>query len=143
MVDTYMLVEDLMEISEDLRFVGIVDLEGRFLDGMVNDRTTDALKEAQMSLCEKLGERRRAQEELDGSLGRLRYEHVERESVTEISLYMGRHTVHLALEPEAPAEDKMAALFPIRGIDTPGRQPRSGFITLGSAHQSLVRVAAS
>ena len=110
MVDTYMLVEDLMEISEDLRFVGIVDLEGHFLDGMVNDRTGEALQEAQMSLCEKLGEHRRAQEELDGSLGRLRYEHVERESVTEISLYMSRHTVHLALEPEAPVEDKMALI---------------------------------
>ena len=47
--------------------------EGRFPNGMANGRTAEALQEAQMSLCEKLGEHRRAQE-LDGSPGRARYE---------------------------------------------------------------------
>lgn len=47
--------------------------EGRFPNGMANGRTAEALQEAQMSLCEKLGEHRRAQE-LDGSPGRAGYE---------------------------------------------------------------------
>ena len=102
------VAEEVIVADPLMRFIGIIDLEGNIVEGIMKEGKTslESQKEAE-HFCKQVAERRAMREEFDGSLGKVRYVHVERERVTQLVVYTKKYTLFATVEPELEITTKL------------------------------------
>lgn len=106
--DLQSIAEEIIGLDEAMRFVGIINLDGEIVEGIMKDgkSSLESQKEEE-HFCHQVAKRRKIREEYDGTLGKVRYVHVEREFVTQLVVYTKRYTVFVSVEPETSVTRKV------------------------------------
>ena len=111
--------EEIIAADSHMRFVGIIDLEGNIVEGIMKEGKTslESQKEGEY-FCKQVAERRSMREEFDRTLGKVQYVHVEREKVTQIVLYTKKYTVFVAVEPDLGIIKKIDLMSTVKEISS-------------------------
>ena len=99
------IVEDILDLDPAIRFGAIIDIHGDILEAiMKKSKTSLESQKQQEKFCKDAAKTRLVREKYDDSLGKVRYVHVERENVTQISVFPKNCTVFVTMEPELTTE---------------------------------------
>ena len=105
------LVEDILDLDPQMRFVAIIDSKGKIIEGiMKSGKTSLKSQKEEEHFCKQVSQRRSMRKEFDKSLGKVRYVHVEREKVTQIVIYPKKYTVYFTMEPEMSINTKITLI---------------------------------
>ena len=111
------VAEKIIELDPKMRFVGMVDLKGNIVDGiMKKGKTSLESQKEDEHFCMQVAERRKMREEFDKKLGKVRYVHVERENVTMLVVYTKKYTILVTVEPELDIKKKMQIVNSIKKL---------------------------
>ena len=109
------IVEDILDLDPKMRFVAIIDQKGNIAESiMKSGKTSLKSQKEEEHFCKQVVKRRTMREEFDGTLGKVRYVHVEREKVTQMVIYPKNFTIYFTLEPEMTIENKLKILNKIK-----------------------------
>ncbi len=101
------IVEKILSLDEQMRFAAIIDLNGKIVEGIMNEGKTSLESQKQEELfCMQVADRRKMRHEFDNELGKVRYVNVEREKVTQIVVYSKKNTIFVTMEPEITLQKK-------------------------------------
>ena len=111
--------EGIITADLKMRFVGIIDLDGEVVEGIMKAGKTslESQKESE-HFCRQVAERREMRQEFDESLGKVRYVHVEREKVTQLVVYTKKYTIFVSVEPELSITRKIKLINTIKDISS-------------------------
>ncbi len=109
------IVEDILNLDSAIRFGAIIDIHGDILEAiMKKSKTSLESQKQQEKFCKDAAKTRLLREKYDDSLGKVRYVHVERENVTQISVFPKNCTVFVTMEPELTTRKKLAIITKIK-----------------------------
>ena len=109
------IVEDILDLDPAIRFGAIIDIHGDILEAiMKKSKTSLESQKQQEKFCKDAAKTRLVREKYDNSLGKVRYVHVERENVTQISVFPKNCTVFVTMEPELTTRKKLAIITKIK-----------------------------
>ena len=109
------IVEDILDLDPAIRFGAIIDIRGDILEAiMKKSKTSLESQKQQEKFCKDAAKTRLVREKYDDSLGKVRYVHVERENVTQISVFPKNCTVFVTMEPELTTKKKLAIITKIK-----------------------------
>lgn len=109
------IVEDIIDLDPKMRFVAIIDQNGRIVESiMKSGKTSLKSQKEEENFCKQVVKRRKMRHEFDENLGKVRYVHVEREKITQMVIYPNSHTVYFTLEPELSIENKLKIMNKIK-----------------------------
>ena len=109
------IVEDILDLDPAIRFGAIIDIHGDILEAiMKKSKTSLESQKQQEKFCKDAAKTRLVREKYDDSLGKVRYVHVERENVTQISVFPKNCTVFVTKEPELTTRKKLAIITKIK-----------------------------
>jgi len=109
------IVEDILNLDSAIRFGAIIDIHGDILEAiMKKSKTSLESQKQQEKFCKDAAKTRLVREKYDDSLGKVRYVHVERENVTQISVFPKNCTVFVTMEPELTTRKKLAIITKIK-----------------------------
>ena len=109
------IVEDILDLDPAIRFGAIIDIRGDILEAiMKKSKTSLESQKQQEKFCKDAAKTRLVREKYDDSLGKVRYIHIERENVTQISVYPKNCTVFVTMEPELTTRKKLAIITKIK-----------------------------
>ncbi len=111
------VAEEIIDLDTKMRFVGIIDLKGSIVEGiMKKGKTSLESQKEDEHFCRQVAERRKMRTEFDKNLGKVRYVHVERENVTQLVVYTKKNTILVTIEPELDIKTKMQIVNSIKKI---------------------------
>jgi hypothetical protein len=111
------VAEEIIDLDPKMRFVGIIDLKGNIVEGiMKKGKTSLESQKEDEHFCMQVAERRKMRAEFDKSLGKVRYVHVERENVTMLVVYTKKYSILVTVEPELDIKKKMQIVNSIKKI---------------------------
>ncbi len=111
------VVEDILDLDPNMRFAAILDLDGQILESIMKQQKTSLESQKQLEqFCLDAAKRRDMREQFNDSLGRVRYVHVERENVTQITVYLKNNTIFVTMEPELSNDRKLELVNKIKSI---------------------------
>ena len=111
------IAEKIIKINSKMRFVGIIDLRGNIVEGiMKKGKTSLESQREEEHFCKQVAQRRKMRKEFDKTLGKVRYVHVEREKVTQLVLYTKKYTIFVTVEPELSLNKKVQLVNSIKRI---------------------------
>ncbi|MEK0317948.1 MAG: DUF6659 family protein [Nitrosopumilus sp.] len=111
------VAEEIIDLDTKMRFVGIIDLKGSIVEGiMKKGKTSLESQKEDEHFCMQVAERRKMRTEFDKNLGKVRYVHVERENVTQLVVYTKKNTILVTVEPELDIKKKMQIVNSIKKI---------------------------
>jgi hypothetical protein len=111
------VVEDILNLDPLMRFTAIIDLDGNIIEGIMKDgKTSLESQKEQEKFCKEASERRQIRESYNDSLGKIRYVHLERENVTQITIYPKTCTILVTMEPELSIDKKLVIITKIKKI---------------------------
>lgn len=111
------IVEDILDFDPQMRFVAIIDLAGNILESiMKNGKNSLKSQRNEEHFCKQVAQRRNMRGEFNGSLGTVKYIHVEREWVSQFVVYTDMHTIYFTMEPELSIEDKLYIIAKVKKI---------------------------
>lgn len=111
------VAEEIIDLDPKMRFVGIIDLKGNIVEGiMKKGKTSLESQKEDEHFCKQVAERRKMRSEFDKSLGKVRYVHVERENVTMLVVYTKKYSILVTVEPELDIKKKMQIVNSIKKI---------------------------
>ena len=115
--DLVKIAEEIIQLNPKMRFVGIIDLKGNIIEGiMKKGKTSLESQREQEHFCKQVDERRKMRNKFDNSLGKVRYVHVERENVTQIVVYTKQKTIFATAEPDLSIKKKLQVVNSIKRI---------------------------
>ncbi len=116
-VDLQEVVGEIINLSPKMRFVGIIDLKGNIVEGIMKEgKTSLESQREQEHFCQQIAQRRRMRKEFDRTLGKVRYVHVERDHVSQLVVYTPKRTVFVTAEPEMSINKKIQIVTRIKKI---------------------------
>lgn len=111
------VAEEIIDLDTKMRFVGIIDLKGSIVEGiMKKGKTSLESQKEDEHFCRQVAERRKMRTEFDKNLGKVRYVHVERENVTQLVVYTKKNTILVTIEPELDIKKKIQIVNSIKKI---------------------------
>ncbi len=111
------VAEQIIDLDPKMRFVGIIDLKGNIVEGiMKKGKTSLESQKEDEHFCRQVAERRKMRAEFDKKLGKVRYVHVERENVTQLVVYTKKNTILVTVEPELDIKKKVQIVNSIKKI---------------------------
>lgn len=111
------VAEQIIDLNQKMRFVGIIDLKGNIVEGiMKKGKTSLESQKENEHFCRQVAQRRRMRREFDKSLGKVRYVHVERGKVTQLAVYTKHYTFFVTVEPELSIVKKLEVINKIKKI---------------------------
>ena len=111
------VVEDILHLDDLMRFAAIIDLDGIIIEGIMKEgKTSLESQKEQEKFCKEASERRQIRESYNDSLGKIRYVHLERENVTQITIYPKTCTILVTMEPELSIDKKLGIITKIKKI---------------------------
>jgi hypothetical protein len=109
------VAEEIIDLDTKMRFVGIIDLKGSIVEGiMKKGKTSLESQKEDEHFCSQVAERRKMRAEFDKKLGKVRYVHVERENVTQLVVYTKKNTILVTVEPELDIKKKVQIVNSIK-----------------------------
>ena len=113
------VAEEIINLDTKMRFVGIIDLKGNIVEGiMKKGKTSLESQKEDEHFCRQVAERRKMRAEFDKKLGKVRYVHVERENVTQLVVYTKKNTILVTVEPELDIKKKVQIVNSIKKISS-------------------------
>jgi len=113
------IVENILALDPAMRFATILDLKGNILEGIMNESKTSLESQKQQEMfCKDAAKARKMREKYNGTLGKVRYIHNERENVTQIILYAPNCTIFVTMEPELRINKKLQIITKIKKMTT-------------------------
>jgi hypothetical protein len=107
-VDLLPLVEEIIDLDPQMRFVAIIDLKGNISEAiMKKNKTSLKSQKEEEHFCKQVAIRRKIRQQFDKSLGSVNYVHIERQKVTQFVIYPKRRTVYVTMEPDMDIARKM------------------------------------
>ena len=101
------IVEKILSLDDEMRFVAIIDLKGNIIEGIMKSGKTSLESQKQEELfCKQVSDRRKVREAFNDELGKVRYVNVEREKVTQLVVYSKKKTIFVTMEPEITFDKK-------------------------------------
>ena len=101
------IVEKILSLDDEMRFVAIIDLKGNIVEGIMKQGKTSLESQKQEELfCKQVADRRKTRESFNDELGKVRYVNVEREKVTQLVVYSKKKTIFVTMEPEITFDKK-------------------------------------
>jgi hypothetical protein len=95
------ITSKLFKLNRKIRFVAIISDNGKILFAAMKSEKHSLLKqENEEKFCKDVVKRKKMRQELDKSLGKVRFVNVERENVTQIVTYINSKSVFVTIEPE-------------------------------------------
>ena len=111
------IAEKILALDSAMRFAAILDLNGNILEGIMNENKTSLESQKQQEkFCKDAAKARKMREVYDGTLGKVRYIHTERENVTQITSYTPNCTIFITMEPELRINKKLQIVTRIKKI---------------------------
>ena len=111
------VVNKIIDLSPKMRFVGIIDLRGNIVEGIIKEgKASLESQREQEHFCQQIAERRRMRREFDRSLGKVKYVHVERDRVSQLVVYTPKRTIFVTVEPSMPISAKLKLVDRIKRI---------------------------
>jgi len=115
--DLHKVVDEIIGLSPKMRFVGIIDLKGNIVEGIMKEgKTSLESQKEQEHFCQQIAERRRMRKEFDRTLGKVRYVHVERDRVSQLVVYTPKRTIFVTAEPDLGIARKIQIVTRIKKI---------------------------
>ncbi len=97
------IVEDVLDLSPEMRFVAIIDPKGNVREAIMKEGKTNLKSQKEQEhFCMQVAQRRAMRKEFDKSLGKVRYVHVERERISQLVVYTKRNIIYFTTEAEMP-----------------------------------------
>ena len=111
------IVEKILSLDDEMRFVAIIDLKGNIIEGIMKSGKTSLESQKQEELfCKQVSDRRKVREEYNDELGKVRYVNVEREKVTQLVVYSKKKTIFVTMEPEITFDKKSDIIKKIKKL---------------------------
>jgi len=109
------IVENILALDTAMRFAAILDLNGKILEGIMNESKTSLESQKQQEkFCKDAAKARKMREKYNDTLGKVRYIHNERENVTQIISYAPNCTIFVTMEPELRINKKLQIITKIK-----------------------------
>ena len=113
------VVENILALNTAMRFASILDLKGNIIEGIMKDRKSSLESQKQQEkFCKDAAKARKMREAYDKKLGKVRYVHTERENVTQITVYIKKHTIFITMEPELSVNKKLQIITKIKKMSS-------------------------
>ena len=113
------MADQIMKLSPKMRFVGIIDLNGNIVEGIMKQgKTSLESQKEQEHFCQQVAQRRKMRKEFDRTLGKVRYVHVEREKVSQLVVYTPKRTIFVTTEPDMSITKKIQIVTKIKKMIT-------------------------
>ena len=112
-----MLIQKIGKLHKKIRFVAIIDKNGKILKTEMRDEVPSLLKtKNEEKFCQDVTIRRKMREEFDKSLGKVRFVNVERENISQIVMYAKNKSLFLTVEPEISIKDKTKIISQLKKL---------------------------
>ena len=113
------LAEKIISLNPKLRFVGIIDLKGNIVEGiMKKGKTSLESQKEEEHFCKQVAQRRSMRKEFDKTLGKVRYVHVERDKVSQLVIYTKKYTIFITVEPELGLTKKIQLVNSVKRLSS-------------------------
>jgi hypothetical protein len=114
-----MLIQKIGKLHKKIRFVAIIDKNGKVLKTEMRDEVPSLLKtKNEEKFCQDVTIRRKMREEFDKSLGKVRFVNVERENISQIVMYAKTKSLFVTVEPEISINDKTKIISQLKKLTT-------------------------
>ena len=111
------IIEKIVNLDSHMRFAAIIELDGTIIEGIMKEgKTSLESQKEQEKFCKEASERRQVRESYNDSLGKIRYVHLERKNVTQITIYPKTCTILVTMEPELSIDKKLGIITKIKKI---------------------------
>ena len=115
--DLDMLIQKIGKLHKKIRFVAIIDKNGKILKTEMRDEVPSLLKtKNEEKFCQDVTIRRKMREEFDKSLGKVRFVNVERENISQIVMYAKTKSLFVTVEPEISINDKTKVISQLKKL---------------------------
>ena len=112
-----MLIQKIGKLHKKIRFVAIIDKNGKILKTEMRDEVPSLLKtKNEEKFCQDVTIRRKMREEFDTSLGKVRFVNVERENISQIVMYAKTKSLFITVEPEISIKDKTKIISQLKRL---------------------------
>jgi hypothetical protein len=112
-----MLIQKIGKLHKKIRFVAIIDKNGKVLKTEMRDEVPSLLKtKNEEKFCQDVTIRRKMREEFDKSLGKVRFVNVERENISQIVMYAKTKSLFVTVEPEISINDKTKIISQLKKL---------------------------
>ena len=116
-IDLLEIAECIIDLSSKVRFVGIIDLHGNIVEGIMKKGKTSLESQTESEyFCKQVAQRRTMRKEFDKNLGKVRYVHVERENVTQLVVYTKHNTIFVTVETDLGVKRKLQIVNTIKKL---------------------------
>ena len=113
------LIQKIGKLHKKIRFVAIIDKNGKILKTEMRDEVPSLLKtKNEEKFCQDVTIRRKMREEFDKSLGKVRFVNVERENISQIVMYAKTKSLFVTVEPEISINDKTKIISQLKKLTT-------------------------
>ena len=114
-----MLIQKIGKLHKKIRFVAIINKNGKILKTEMRDEVPSLLKtKNEEKFCQDVTVRRKMREEFDKSLGKVRFVNVERENISQIVMYAKTKSLFVTVEPEISIQDKTKIISQLKRLTT-------------------------
>ena len=114
-----MLIQKIGKLHKKIRFVAIINKNGKILKTEMRDEVPSLLKtKNEEKFCQDVTIRRKMREEFDKSLGKVRFVNVERENISQIVMYAKTKSLFVTVEPEISINDKTKIISQLKKLTT-------------------------
>jgi len=111
------IAEKIISNNSKMRFVGIIDLKGNIVEGiMKKGKTSLESQKEEENFCKQVAQRRMMRQEFNKSLGKVRYVHVERDNVSQLVIYTKKYTIFITVEPELGLTKKIQLVNSVKRL---------------------------
>ena len=111
------LIQKIGKLHKKIRFVAIINKNGKILKTEMRDEVPSLLKNKnEEKFCQDVTTRRKMREEFDKTLGKVRFVNVERENISQIVMYAKTKSLFVTVEPEISIKDKIKIISQIKKI---------------------------
>ena len=111
------LIQKIGKLHKKIRFVAIINKNGKILKTEMRDEVPSLLKNKnEEKFCQDVTTRRKMREEFDKTLGKVRFVNVERENISQIVMYAKTKSLFVTVEPEISLKDKIKIISQIKKI---------------------------
>ena len=111
------LIKKIGKLHKKIRFVAIINKNGKILKSEMRDEVPSLLKtKNEEKFCQDVTVRRKMREEIDKTLGKVRFVNVERENISQIVMYAKTKSLFVTVEPEISINDKSKIISQIKKL---------------------------
>ena len=111
------LIKKIGKLHKKIRFVAIINKNGKILKSEMRDEVPSLLKTRnEEKFCQDVTVRRKMREEFDKSLGKVRFVNVERENISQIVMYAKTKSLFVTVEPEISIKDKTKIISQLKKL---------------------------